>query len=169
MTSVGYSQGVINIQSGSGVPTDAAVGGLLGALLAPMVSKGSDARLVGGLLGAVAGGMYGTAQQQQQQGGTAYQQSLQQEQMKWYMQQQQQQMAMMQQQMAQMNTSSGYSQTDKGAVKMGISKGKMVQSPYSRFCLDPDSMNMVSGEVVYDPIYGKPFRLPWYIATYYNH
>ena len=160
MCSVGYSQGVINIQSGSGVPTDAAVGGLLGAILAPMVSKGSDARLVGGLLGALAGGAYGTAQQQQQQGGTAYQQSLQQEQMKWYMQQQQQQMAMMQQQMMQMNTSSGYDQTNKGAVKMGISKGKMVQSPYSRFTLDPDSMNMVSGEVVYDPIYGKPFRLP---------
>ena len=159
MCSVGYSQGVINIQSGSGVPTDMGVGGLLGALLAPMVSKGSDARLVGGLLGAVAGGMYGTAQQQQQ-GGTAYQQSLQQEQMKQYIQQQQMQMAMMQQQMAQMNTSSGYSQTDKGPVKMGISKGKMVQSPYSRFTLDPDSMNMVSGEVVYDPIYGKPFRLP---------
>lgn len=158
MTSVGYSQGVINIQSGSGVPTDAAVGGLLGAILAPMVSKGSDAKLVGGLLGALAGGMYGTAQQQQ--GGTAYQQSLQQEQMKQYIQQQQMQMAMMQQQMAQMNTSSGYDQTSKGPVKMGISKGKMVQSPYSRFCLDPDSMNMVSGEVVYDPIYGKPFRLP---------
>ena len=162
MCSAAYSQGVINIQSGSGVPTDAAVGGLLGALLAPMVSKGSDARLVGGLLGALAGGAYGTAQQQQQQqqGGTAYQQSLQQEQMKWYMQQQQQQMAMMQQQMAQMNTSSGYDASNKGPVKMGISKGKMVQSPYSRFTLDPDSMNMVSGEVVYDPIYGKPFRLP---------
>jgi len=160
MTHAAYSQGVINIQSGSGVPTDAAVGGLLGAILAPMVSKGSDARLVGGLLGAVAGGMYGTAQQQQRQGGSAYEQSLQQEQMKWYMQQQQQQMAMMQQQMAQMNTSSGYDASHKGPVKMGISKGKMVQSPYSRFTLDPESMNMVSGEVVYDPIYGKPFRLP---------
>lgn len=160
MCSAAYSQGVINIQSGSGVPTDAAVGGLLGALLAPMVSKGSDARLVGGLLGALAGGAYGTAQQQQQQGGTAYQQLLQQEQMKWYMQQQQQQMAQMQQHMMQMNTSSGYDASNKGAMKMGISKGKMVQSPYSRFCLDPDSMNMVSGEVVYDPICGKPFRLP---------
>lgn len=160
MTSVGYSQGVINIQSGSGVPTDMGVGGLLGALLAPMVSKGSDAKLVGGMLGALAGGMYGTAQMQQQQGGTAYQQSLQQEQMKYYMQQQQQQMVQMQQQMAQMNTASGYDQTHKGPVKMGIAKGKMVQSPYSRFTLDPDSMNMVSGEVVYDPIYGKPFRLP---------
>jgi hypothetical protein len=126
-----------------------------------MVSKGSDAKLVGGLLGALAGGAYGTAQmQQQRQGGSAYEQSLQQEQMKWYMQQQQQQMAMMQQQMMQMNTSSGYDASHKGPVKMGISKGKMVQSPYSRFTLDPESMNMVSGEVVYDPIYGKPFRLP---------
>jgi len=159
MTHAAYSQGVINLQSGSGVPTDAAVGGLLGALLAPMISKGSDAKLVGGLLGAVAGGMYGTAQQQRQ-GGSAYEQSLQQEQMKQYIQQQQMQMAMMQQQMAQMNTSSGYDASHKGPVKMGISKGKMVQSPYSRFTLDPDSMNMVSGEVVYDPIYGKPFRLP---------
>ena len=161
MVNAGYGQGVINIQSGSGVPTDAAVGGLLGAILAPMVSKGSDAKLVGGLLGALAGGAYGTAQmQQQRQGGSAYEQSLQQEQMKWYMQQQQQQMAMMQQQMMQMNTSSGYDASHKGPVKMGISKGKMVQSPYSRFTLDPESMNMVSGEVVYDPIYGKPFRLP---------
>jgi hypothetical protein len=160
MVSHAYSQGVINIQSGSGTPTDMGVGALLGALLAPMVSKGSDAKLVGGMLGALAGGAYGTAQMQQQQGGTAYQQSLQQEQMKWYMQQQQQQMVQMQQQMMQMNTASGYDASVKGPVKMGISKGKMVQSPYSRFCLDPDSMNMVSGEVVYDPIYGKPFRLP---------
>lgn len=160
MTHAAYGQGVINIQSGSGVPTDAAVGGLLGAILAPMVSKGSDAKLVGGILGMLAGGAYGTAQVQQQQGGTAYEQSLQQEQMKWYMQQQQQQMAQMQQQMMQMNTASGYDTSHKGPVKMGIAKGKMVQSPYSRFCLDPHSMNMVSGEVVYDPIHGKPFRLP---------
>lgn len=156
VVSTGYSQGVINLQAGSGVPTDTAVGGLLGALLAPMISKGSDAKLVGGLLGAAAGGMYGTAQMQQQQAQSQNMNA----QMAYMIQQQQQQIATLQRQMASMETSSGGSSEYKGPIKMGIGKGKMVKSPYSNFSIDPASCNMDSGEVVYDPVTGKPFRLP---------
>lgn len=156
-----YSQGVINAQPGSGVPTDMAIGGLLGAIIAPMISKGSDAKLVGGALGALAGGMYGTANNNINQQNMAYQQSLQQEQMKQYIQQQQMQMAYMQQQMAQMNTASGgYSGYEGKTVRNGIRQGKMVKSPYSKFTVDPESMDLQSGEVMYDPFTGKPFRLP---------
>lgn len=142
------AQGMINIQSGSGTPTDMVVGGLLGALIAPMISKGSDAKLVGGLLGAMAGGAYGTAQAQQ---GQVVDTKMQQQQMAYHQQ-------MMQQQMASMNTSSGMDY--KTIPKLGIKKGKMVQSPYSRFSFDPSSMNMDSGEVVFDPICGKPIKIP---------
>lgn len=159
MTTSTYGQGLINAQPGSGVPTDMAIGGLLGAIIAPMISKGSDAKLVGGALGALAGGMYGTANNQINQQNTQYQQSLQQEQMRHYIQQQQMQMAAIQQQMAQMNTSAGYSQ-DMRNVRDGITEGKMVKSPYSKFKVDPKSMNLDSGEVLYDPFNGKPFRIP---------
>ena len=148
-----YSQGVINVQAGSGVPTDAAVGGLLGALIAPMISKGSDAKLVGGLLGMVAGGAYGTAQAQQQQ--QMHQQQLAYEQQMY----QQQVMRNTQAAYANMNTAAG-GYADASHAKMGLSKGKMVCSPYSKFQLDPASMNLDSGEVVYDPFNGKPFRIP---------
>lgn len=148
------AQGMINIQSGSGTPTDMVVGGLLGALIAPMISKGSDAKLVGGLLGAMAGGAYGTAQAQQ---GQMVDTKMQQQQMAYHQQMMQQQMAY-QQQMASMNTSSGMDY--KTIPKLGIKKGKMVQSPYSRFSFDPSSMNMDSGEVVFDPICGKPIKIP---------
>jgi hypothetical protein len=145
---------MINIQSGSGTPTDMVVGGLLGALIAPMISKGSDAKLVGGLLGAMAGGAYGTAQAQQ---GQMVDTKMQQQQMAYQQQMMQQQMAY-QQQMASMNTSSGMDY--KTQPKLGIKKGKMVQSPYSRFSFDPASMNMDSGEVIFDPICGKPIKIP---------
>lgn len=148
------AQGMINIQSGSGTPTDMVVGGLLGALIAPMISKGSDAKLVGGLLGAMAGGAYGTAQAQQ---GQMVDTKMQQQQMAYQQQMMQQQMAY-QQQMASMNTSSGMDY--KTQPKLGIKKGKMVQSPYSRFSFDPASMNMDSGEVIFDPICGKPIKIP---------
>lgn len=148
------AQGMINIQSGSGTPTDMVVGGLLGALIAPMISKGSDAKLVGGLLGAMAGGAYGTAQAQQ---GQMVDTKMQQQQMAYQQQMMQQQMAY-QQQMASMNTSSGMDY--KTQPKLGIKKGKMVQSPYSRFTFDPSSMNMDSGEVIFDPICGKPIKIP---------
>ena len=148
------AQGMINIQSGSGTPTDMVVGGLLGALIAPMISKGSDAKLVGGLLGAMAGGAYGTAQAQQ---GQMVDTKMQQQQMAYQQQMMQQQMAY-QQQMASMNTSSGMDY--KTQPKLGIKKGKMVQSPYSRFSFDPSSMNMDSGEVIFDPICGKPIKIP---------
>ena len=82
--------------------------------------------------------------------------------MKHYIQQQQMQMAAMQQQMAQMNTSAGTygSYNREGNVRSGIRQGKMVKSPYSKFSLDPASMDMDSGEVIYDPFTGKPFRIP---------
>jgi len=161
LTTSTYGQGLINAQAGSGVPTDMAIGGLLGAIIAPMISKGSDAKLVGGALGALAGGMYGTANNNIQQQNTAYQQSLQQEQMRHFFQQQQLQMAAMQQQMAQMNTAAGpaYGQ-DTRNIRTGITEGKMVKSPYSKFTVDPKSMNLDSGEILYDPFTGKPFRLP---------
>jgi hypothetical protein len=130
------------------------VGGLLGALIAPMISKGSDAKLVGGLLGAMAGGAYGTAQAQQ---GQVVDTKMQQQQVAYHQQMMQQQMAL-QQQMASMNTSSGMDY--KTQPKLGIKKGKMVQSPYSRFSFDPSSMNMDSGEVIFDPICGKPIKIP---------
>ena len=130
------------------------VGGLLGALIAPMISKGSDAKLVGGLLGAMAGGAYGTAQAQQ---GQMVDTKMQQQQMAYQQQMMQQQMAY-QQQMASMNTSSGMDY--KTQPKLGIKKGKMVQSPYSRFSFDPASMNMDSGEVIFDPLCGKPIKIP---------
>ena len=148
------AQGMINIQSGSGTPTDMVVGGLLGALIAPMISKGSDAKLVGGLLGAMAGGAYSTAQAQQ---GQVVDTKMQQQQMAYHQQMMQQQMAL-QQQMASMNTASGMDY--KTQPKLGIKKGKMVQSPYSRFTFDPASMNMDSGEVIFDPICGKPIQIP---------
>lgn len=162
LTTSTYGQGLINIQPGSGVPTDMAIGGLLGAIIAPMISKGPDAKLVGGALGALAGGAYGTANNQINQHNSAYQQSLQQEQMR-YMVQQQQMAAIQQQmqQMAQMNTAAGptYGQDNRN-VRTGITEGKMVRSPYSKFKVDPKSMDLDSGEILYDPFTGKPFRLP---------
>ena len=149
------AQGLINLQSGSGTPTDMVVGGLLGALIAPMISKGSDAKLVGGLLGAMAGGAYSTAQAQQ---GQMVDTTMQQQQMAYHQQMMQQQMALQQQQMASVNTSSGMDY--KTQPKLGIKKGKMIQSPYSRFSFDPASMNMDSGEVIFDPICGKPIKIP---------
>jgi len=152
--SISHAQ-LFSFQSGSGVPTDTAMGGLMGMLIAPMVSKGSDAKLVGGLLGAMAGGAYGTAQAQQ---GQMVDTKMQQQQMAYHQQMMQQQMAFQQQQMASMNTASGVDY--KTIPKLGIKKGKMVQSPYSRFSFDPSSMNMDSGEVVFDPICGKPIKIP---------
>ena len=149
------AQGLINLQSGSGTPTDMVVGGLLGALIAPMISKGSDAKLVGGLLGAMAGGAYSTAQAQQ---GQMVDTTMQRQQMAYHQQMMQQQMALQQQQMASVNTSSGVDY--KTQPKLGIKKGKMIQSPYSRFSFDPASMNMDSGEVIFDPICGKPIKIP---------
>lgn len=150
------AQGLINLQSGNGAPTDMVVGGLLGALIAPMISKGSDAKLVGGLLGAMAGGAYATAQQNQQ--SKFVDTSMQQQQMAYHQQMMQQQMAYQQQQMANMNTASGVDY--RTPPKLGIKKGKMVQSPYSKFSFDPASMNMDSGEIIFDPICGKPIRIP---------
>ena len=157
---------LFSFDQGSGVPTQTVVGGLLGAALAPMISKGSDAKLVGGLLGAAAMNAVGTAQARQQgYGNPQYQQSLQQEQFKYYVQQQQMQMNALQQQinqMAQMNTASGRTSITPSYDKVvdGTVEGKMVRSPYSKFKVDPKSMNLDSGEVLYDPFTGKPFRIP---------
>jgi len=155
LTTSTYGQGLINAQPGSGVPTDMAIGGLLGAIIAPMISKGSDAKLVGGLLGATAGGMYGTANnqiRQQQQSQMVFQQD---QQMRYIIQQQQMQLQAMQKQideMAQINTTSGN--------LMGTPDGKYVRSPYSRFRIEPKSMGLQTGDIIYDPFTGKPFRLP---------
>ena len=59
--------------SGTGVPTETAMGGLLGALIAPMISNGSDAKLVGALLGASALNAAGTMRVNQHQQQMAYQ------------------------------------------------------------------------------------------------
>ena len=154
LTTSTYGQGLINIQSGNGVPTDMAIGGLLGAVLAPMISKGSDAKLVGGLLGATAGGMYGTANNQIKQ----QQQYNQEMEMRQYINQQQIQIAALQKQMATMNTSSGGN--DYSNIPLGIIEGKFVRSPFSKFRVEPKSMNLDSGDVLYDPFNGKPFKLP---------
>ena len=156
---------LFSFDQGSGVPTQTVVGGLLGAALAPMISKGSDAKLVGGLLGAAAMNAVGTAQARQQgYGNPQYQQSLQQEQFKYYVQQQMQMNALQQQinQMAQMNTAGGRTSITPSYDKVvdGTVEGKMVRSPYSKFKVDPKSMNLDSGEVLYDPFTGKPFRIP---------
>lgn len=152
--SAGYSQGLINAQSGSGVPTDMAIGGLLGAIIAPMISKGSDAKLVGGLLGAVAGGAYGTAQQQQAQ--QQYMQQMQQQQ-QMAMQQQANWMAY-QQHMARYQTGAGGA--DVRHVKTGIVSGAYVQSPYSKYRFHMASQDIQSGDTLYDPQTGQPFRVP---------
>ena len=157
---------LFSFDQGSGVPTQTVVGGLLGMAIAPMISKGQDAKLVGGLIGAAAMNAVGTAQTRQQgYGNPQYQQSLQQEQFKYYVQQQQMQMNALQQQinqMAQMNTAGGRTSITPSydTVRDGIVDGKMVRSPYSKFKVDPKSMNLDSGEVLYDPFTGKPFRIP---------
>lgn len=167
LTTSTYGQGLINAQPGSGVPTDMAIGGLLGAIIAPMISKGSDAKLVGGLLGATAGGMYGTANnqiRQQQQSQMAFQQD---QQMRYVIQQQQMQLQAMQNQinqMAQINTAGGNQYRDYNSgynsTGLGTHDGRYVRSPYSRFRIEPKSMGLQTGDVIYDPFTGKPFRLP---------
>ena len=157
LTTTTYGQGLINVQPGNGVPTDMVIGGLLGAIIAPMVSKGSDAKLVGGALGAMAGGMYGTANNNIQQASINNQQ----EQMRQYMQHQQMQIASLQKQLAEINTSSGGNTFNNNqTIQFGIIEGKMVRSPYSKFKVDPKSMNLDNGDVIFDPFNGKPFRIP---------
>lgn len=150
-TATVHGQGLINIQPGTGVPTDMAIGGLLGAIIAPMISKGADAKLVGGLLGAMAGGAYGTAQQQPAL-AQLQQQQLQQQQM-W---QQQQHMLLMQQ----MQTSAGGRADAAQRTRPGIRQGEYVQSPYSRYRFHMQSQNIQSGDTLYDPQTGQPFLVP---------
>jgi len=137
--------------SGTGVPTETAIGGLLGALIAPMISKGSDAKMVGALLGASAMNAAGTMRVNQQQ--------------------QQQQMALQPryvqqppQQYANYPTSSGgqvYSNYDPNSVPSGIVQGNgFVKSPYSNFNFDKGSNRLVSGQVIFDPFTGQSFRIP---------
>jgi len=132
--------------SGTGVPTETAIGGLLGALIAPMISNGSDAKMVGALLGASAMNAAGTMRvnQQQQQQQMAYQPR--------YVQQPVQQYANMQ-------TSSG--SYDPENVPSGIVQGNgFVKSPYSNFNCDRGSNRLVSGQVIFDPFTGQSFRIP---------
>ena len=133
--------------SGTGVPTETAVGGLLGALIAPMISKGSDAKLVGALLGASALNAAGTIrvnQQQQQQQQMAYQPR--------YVQQPVQQYA---------NYPTASGSYDPENVPSGIVQNNgFVKSPYSNFNFDRGSNRLVSGQVIFDPFTGQSFRIP---------
>lgn len=131
---------LFSFQSGSGVPTDTAMGGLLGMLIAPMVSKGSDAKLVGALMGAAAMNAVGTAMQNQQ--NQPYNNTV--------------------------NTKNPYqnqryqSQVTPAGDRpsLGIRQGNMVKSPYSQFKFDPSSMHLNSGEVLFDPFTGQPIVIP---------
>lgn len=131
--------------SGTGVPTETAVGGLLGALIAPMISKGSDAKLVGALLGASALNAAGTIRVNQQQ----------QQQMAYAPRYQQ----VPAQQYANYPTASG--SYDPENVPSGIVQGNgFVKSPYSNFNFDRGSNRLVSGQVIFDPFTGQSFRIP---------
>ena len=133
--------------SGSGVPTETAMGGLLGMLIAPMVSKGQDAKLVGALLGASAMNAVGTARYNAQQNG-AYAPRYQQVPVQQY---------------ANYPTASGgaYSSYDPNMVPLGmIQNNGMVKSPYSNFSLDKRSNGITSGQVIFDPFTGQSFRIP---------
>ena len=108
-------------------------------LIAPMVSKGSDAKLVGALLGASAMNAMATANHNHQQ-------------------------RMMQDNMVNtkmFSQSSRYSVTPvNDQPSLGIRQGKMVRSPYSPFTFDPSSMNLRSGETLFDPFTGQPIVIP---------
>ena len=138
--SISHAQ-LFSFQSGSGVPTDTAMGGLMGMLIAPMVSKGSDAKLVGALLGAAAMNAVATANNNHQQRMT---QDNVVNTKNPYQNYQQRQMV-----------SQGY---DRPA--LGIRQGKMVRSPYSPFTFDPASMRLQSGETLFDPFTGQPIVIP---------
>ena len=130
--------------SGTGVPTETAVGGLLGALIAPMISKGSDAKLVGALLGASALNAAGTIRVNQQQQQMAYQPR--------YVQQPVQQYA---------NYPTASGSYDPENVPSGIVQNNgFVKSPYSNFNFDRGSNRLVSGQVIFDPFTGQSFRIP---------
>ena len=130
--------------SGTGVPTETAVGGLLGALIAPMISKGSDAKLVGALLGASALNAAGTIRVNQQQQQMALQPR--------YVQQPVQQYA---------NYPTASGSYDPENVPSGIVQNNgFVKSPYSNFNFDRGSNRLVSGQVIFDPFTGQSFRIP---------
>jgi len=115
-----------------------------------MISNGSDAKMVGSLLGACAMNAAGTMRVNQQQ-----QQQQQQQQMAYqprYVQQPVQQYANMQ-------TSSG--SYDPENVPSGIVQSNgFVKSPYSNFNFDRGSNRLVSGQVIFDPFTGQSFRIP---------
>ena len=146
--SVSHAQ-LFSFGSGTGVPTETAMGGLLGMLIAPMVSKGQDAKLVGALLGATAMNAVGTARYNSQQGQYAsYQPRYQQVPVQQY---------------ANLNTSGGgaYPSYDPTSVPLGlIQQNGMVKSPYSNFSFDRTSNRLSSGQVIFDPFTGQSFRIP---------
>jgi len=129
---------LFSFQSRTGVPTDTIMGGLLGMMIAPMVSKGSDAKLVGGLLGAAAMSALATARKQSQYANTSVNTK---------------------------NFSNAFaSRAQMSPVydqpALGIRQGKMVKSPYSQFRFDPSSMGLQSGETLFDPFTGQPIVIP---------
>lgn len=148
LSSVSHAQ-LFSFGSGTGVPTETAMGGLLGMLIAPMVSKGQDAKLVGALLGASAMNAVGTARYNAQQQQMAYAPRYQQAPVQQY---------------ANYPTASGgqsYASYDPNMVPTGIVQNNgMVKSPYSNFSLDKRSNGIVSGQVIFDPFTGQSFRIP---------
>jgi hypothetical protein len=126
------------------------MGSLLGMLIAPMISKGSDAKLVGALLGGMGANAVSTArynQQQQQQQQQFYQQSQAQPRRVNY---------------ANYNPqgNSVYPTSGEYMPEGMINRNGMIQSPFSQFSVDPKSNGIYHGQVIYDPFTGAPFRVP---------
>lgn len=136
--------GFFSFGGGTGVPTDTAMGSLLGMLIAPMISKGSDAKLVGALLGGMGANAVSTAR---------------------YNQQQQQ---MYQQAQPRRVNYANYNPQGNAVYPTGgeyvpegmVNRNGMVQSPFSAFSVDPKSNGIYRGQVIYDPFTGAPFRVP---------
>jgi hypothetical protein len=139
--------GFFSFGGGTGVPTDTAMGSLLGMLIAPMISKGSDAKLVGALLGGMGANAVSTARYNQQQQQQFYQQSQAQPRRVNY---------------ANYNPqgNSVYPTSGEYMPEGMINRNGMIQSPFSQFSVDPKSNGIYHGQVIYDPFTGAPFRVP---------
>lgn len=144
------NNGFFSFGSGTGVPTDTAMGSLLGMLVAPMISKGSDAKLVGALLGGMGANALSTARYNQQQ-----------------QQQQMYQQPYPQAQPRRVNYAN-YNPQGNAVYPTGgeyvpegmVNRNGMVQSPFSAFSVDPKSNGIYRGQVIFDPFTGAPFRVP---------
>lgn len=143
--------GFFSFGSGTGVPTDTAMGSLLGMLIGPMVSKGSDAKLVGALLGGMGANALSTARYNSQQQQQFYQQP------QPYPQTQPRRVNY-----ANYNPhgNSVYPTSGDYVPEGMVNRNGLVQSPFSQFSVDPKSNGIYRGQVIYDPFTGAPFRIP---------